>query len=178
MVKSEAILIPLLLGSCPLQSCLAWGESWFVELALGSQGPFAVLLKPLLVCFWPVYVIILVVRSSIPALPASVLGMRAPRKKPVISWVSCWGGVVAFLLLLLGNGHCFGQGCVLLHSLCQVCPKGLTKEGIPSFSKLLCRIAIPRRGNHLKDVSTSGLRYVFKSIPYQTDNQVDDAQSQ
>ena len=160
MVKSGAILIRLQLRSCPLDGCLAWGESWLVELALGSLGLFGVL-KPPLVCVCPVCVMILVVRNGILALPASVPGRRPPAKKPqktVISQVASWGeGVVAFLLLLLGYGHCFSQCCVLLYSLCQVYLKGLTKQGVLSSRKLLCCIATPRGVNSLKDVSTSGL---------------------
>ena len=73
-----------------------------MEPALGSLGPFGVLLKPILVCFWPVCVIILVVWSGIPALPASVFGRKAPMKKLVISWVGSWGeGVVAFFFCFL-----------------------------------------------------------------------------
>ena len=135
---------------------LCGNESWLVELALGSLGPFGVL-KPSLVCVCPVCVMILVVWNGNLALPASVPGSRAPMKKPVISQVASWGeGVVAFLLLL-GYGHCFSQCCVLLHFLCQVYLKGLTEEGVLSSRKLLCCIATPRWVNSLKDVSMSGL---------------------
>ena len=82
-----------------------------------------------------------------------------------------------FLLLHLGDGHCFGQCCVLLHSLCQViCLKGLTEEGILGSSKLLCYIATSRWVNVLKDVSMSGLRYVLRSIPYLAEGTLNHAQ--